>query len=651
MCGITGFYHCGHSEEAGREIIGRMLAAIRHRGPDDEGVYANHEVTLGVRRLSIIDVEGSHQPIYNEDGSVVVTFNGEIYNFRDLTDRLSRRGHVFSTAGDAETIVHLYEEYGDDCVQHLRGMFGFALWDQRRNRLLLARDRLGIKPLYYACRGERLIFGSEIKSILQHPAVEARPDLESLSHFLSLKYAPAPRTMFEDIQALPPGHILTCDPDGVQVRPYWDLSFPEHRNERSSEADYAEQLEALLRESVKLHLVSDVPFGAFLSGGVDSSTIVALMSQFLDEPVKTFSVGFTGQGEAYSELPYARMVAERFGTDHHEVFIGPQDMIDLAEKIVWHLDQPIADEASLANYMVADLASHHVKMVLTGEGGDELFAGYARYVGERFSALARHIPARARSLALAASARIPGLRRPKIALFALCQSDDVARLADWFPLFNRDRKAELLSAELKWQLDGVTTDGVIAEQLARTDARDPLHRMLYLDTKLWLPDDLLARGDKTSMAASIEARVPLLDHKLVEFAASLPSNMKLKGLTRKYLLKKVARTWLPNEIIDRKKQGFPIPMSLWFRDEARGFVRDTLANDTLRRRGLFNPDFVEGLLDEHEAGFADHGSLIWGLLSVELWYRVFVDTQPEVTPVSRPQVRETVSPLVAGRRS
>jgi asparagine synthase (glutamine-hydrolysing) len=639
MCGICGVYQYGSGEPVSEHLLYEMLHIIRHRGPDDDGVYLDKNLALGMRRLSIIDLASGKQPICNEDGSVVVVFNGEIYNYRELTEELRQRGHTFATASDTEVIVHLYEEFGEDCVHKLRGMFAFALWDVRRRRLFLARDRLGIKPLYYTQVGERLVFGSEIKAILQHSEVQARLDLEGLSNFLSFKYVPAPQTMFAGIFALPPGHVLACDRHGITVRSYWDLSFaqmaPDSQNGQGSEEDYAEQLETLLRESVNLHLMSDVPFGAFLSGGVDSSTIVALMSQFLNEPVKTFSVGFEGDAEAYSELPYARLVAEQYETDHHEIFIRPHDLIDLTEKVIWHLDQPIADQASLANYMVAELASRHVKMVLTGEGGDELFAGYARYAGEQLSLLFRSIPGPFRSLALAASAHIPGLRRPKIALYALCQTDEVTRLTNWFPLFNREMKAALLSDGFKGMLNGASADRVFAEQLARTDAIDPLSRMLYVDTKLWLPDDLLARGDKTSMAVSVEARVPLLDHKLVEFAASLPPHLKLRRLTRKYLLKKVSRAWLPSRIIDRKKEGFPMPVSVWFRKEAHAWVRDILSSTAIQRRGLFNPNYVEKLLCEHEAGFADHGSLLWGLLSVELWHQRFIDSQlPAVQAVS-----------------
>jgi asparagine synthase (glutamine-hydrolysing) len=637
MCGICGFYGYRGERPIDDEVLAAMLERIRHRGPDDEGRFRDQRVALGMRRLSIIDVDGGRQPITNEDGSLTLIFNGEIYNYRALTEELRRRGHRFATASDTEVIVHLYEEYGERCVEHLRGMFGFALWDSRRRRLLLARDRLGIKPLYYTEAEGCLVFASEIKALLPYPGVVARMDLEALSNFLSLKYVPAPQTMFAGIYALPPGHMLICDPGAVTLRQYWDLSFARRPEGAVDEAACAEQLERLLRDAVASHLVSDVPFGAFLSGGVDSSTIVALMSQLLDRPVKTFSVGFAGSGAAVSELPYARMVAKHYETDHHEVIVGPDDFERLAETIVWHLDQPIADEAALANYMVARLASRHVKMVLTGEGGDELFAGYARYSGERFAPLFRRIPRPARALAIAASGRLPGLRRPKLALYALCQPDEVARLSSWFPLFNEDMKAALLSERSKSALGDHTSRSVFAQQLARTDARDPLSRMLYVDTKLWLPDDLLARGDKTSMAASIEARIPLLDHPLVEFVAGLPPGLKLRGLTHKYLLKRVSRAWLPEAIIKRKKQGFPTPIAMWLRHEARSYIRDMLAPAVVRRRGLFEPAYVARLLDEHDSGAANHGSILWSLLNIELWQKLLIDGQGAHAPVALPE--------------
>jgi len=624
MCGICGVHPYGTDKPINAHDLEAMLSSIRHRGPDDEGTYVTQNVALGSRRLSIIDLVGGNQPIFNEDGSVVVVFNGEIYNYQELRRQLHARGHTFRTASDTEVIAHLYEDRGDDCVRELRGMFAFALWDARKRRLLLARDRLGIKPVYYSARRGLLVFGSEIKALLKHPEVEAKANVEALGHFLSLKYVPAPQTMFDGIEALPPGHLLTCDSRGPVVRSYWQLSFAGHYASRRSEESYAEELSVLLRESVKLHLVSDVPFGAFLSGGVDSSTIVALMSQLLPAPVKTFSVGFDGDGQAVSELPYARLVAERFATDHHEVFVRAEDLVAHAEKVVWHLDQPIADPATLANYMVSRLAERYVKMVLTGEGGDELFGGYARHAGDKLAPLFARVPGPAKAAALAAVHRLPRFHRPKQALYALCQPDETSRLVNWFPLFTPEMKAALLTDDFRAMLNGTSAAQVFAECLAHTDATDPLSRMLYLDTSLWLPDDLLARGDKTSMAASIEARVPLLDHTVVEFAATVPPRLKVKGFARKYLLKKVARRWLPPSIIQRKKQGFPIPLSEWFRADARTFLRDVLSPAAIQRRGIFEPGYVQGMIDRNERG-ESYGPRLWALLNVELWFRLFID--------------------------
>jgi asparagine synthase (glutamine-hydrolysing) len=636
MCGIAGFYAYKGGRASDEPTLDRMLDVIWHRGPDDSGSHIQGPVGIGTRRLSIIDLEGGHQPMANEDGSVVVVQNGEIYNYRELLGMLRSRGHTVTTSSDTETIVHLYEDHGDDFVHELRGMFGLAVWDARRQRLVLARDRLGIKPLYYTDIGGELVFGSEIKSIVQHPGVEVRPNLTALGQFLALKYVPSPATMFEGIKALPPGHLLSCDRDGIKVERYWDLSFRRDAGP-SSEEEAAERLEELLVDAVRSHLVSDVPFGAFLSGGIDSSTIVALMSQMLDSPVRTFAVGFEGDGQFVSELPYARLVAERWGTDHHEVLIGANDFIDRLEKVVWHLDQPIADEASLPNYMVSELAARHVKMILSGEGGDELFAGYARYSFERLSPIFTAVPRPVRTLAVATVDRLPRTRRAKIALRALSEPDEARRLTSWFPLFNEQRLDALLSDELRASLDGSVSD-VFAEHLGRADGRDVVSRMLYVDTKLWLPDDLLARGDKTSMATSLEARVPLLDYPLVEYAASLPPSLKLRGKTRKYLLRKVAAKWLPEEVLTRKKEGFPTPVSLWFRGEARDFLREHLSPATIRRRGLFNPSYVERLIDEHDRGFADYGTLLYGLLTVELWHRCYVD---QAAPTAASEYAET----------
>ncbi|MEM9643400.1 MAG: asparagine synthase (glutamine-hydrolyzing) [Planctomycetota bacterium] len=631
MCGIAGIAQLDESRSPAAGVLPRMLETIFHRGPDDEGALFDGPIAMGMRRLSIIDLTDGKQPIFDESGRYAIVFNGEIYNYRELREDLIRRGHRFRTQSDTEVIVHLFEDHGPACLDHLRGMFGFAVWDKKKRELFIARDRLGIKPLYYVQTENALIFGSEIKSLLQHPDVSASLDHQSLAAYLSLKYVPAPRTMFEGIRSLPPAHSLTVSDGEVDIQRYWDVSYdkPSHV---LGESEYADQLDAELRDSIRLRLRSDVPFGAFLSGGVDSSIIVALMSEMLDDPVKTFSVGFCG-GDEPDELGYAQTVADHFGCEHHTLVINGNDFVEHAESVLWHLDQPIADQATAATHMVAKLARGHVKMVLTGEGGDELFAGYARYVGNQYEKLFRPLPRFAGKLVRSAADLVPHNRRAKIAINALTQRDEATRLSNWFPLLSDDSKQALLSSRMR--AHDRPTAKYFSEQLARCDAQNPLDRMLHTDCNLWLPDYLLLRGDKLSMANSLEARVPLLDHKLVEFAAKLPTKMKLNGKTRKYLLKKVAERYLPSEIIHRRKQGFSIPIDVWMRNEAKPMVCDLLSPDVVRRRGLFQPNVVERLITRHMSGTHDHATELWGLMSVEMWQRGFVDTP--VSPPAAPQ--------------
>lgn len=628
MCGICGFVH-RERRPAEPGVLASMLGTLVHRGPDDAGTFVEGPVALGMRRLAIIDVAGGRQPMTNESGDVVLVFNGEIYDYRERAAELRSRGHQLRTDSDTEVIVHLYEEHGDDCVEHLRGMFGFALWDRSRRRLLLARDRMGIKPLYYTFTADGIAFGSEIKALLRHPGVTARLDPEALGLYLSLKYVPAPHTFFDGVHALEPGHTLVWDDSGARVRKYWDLSF-RGAEEPSGDDEVAtvDELLDVLSTAVDLHLRADVPFGAFLSGGLDSSLVVALMSRALAAPVRTFALGFERTAGARSELPFARTVAEAFGTEHFEVLTGPDDFIADAERVIWHLDQPIADQATVATYRLAAAARAEVKMVLTGEGGDELFAGYARYAAERWSPAFRALPSALRPAVWGAAQRLPRLRRAKIALYALLQSGESARFANWFPLFNDTDRQRVLSPELRRATlpDGAAR--LFGEHLARAGTTDPVQRMLYVDSKTWLPDFLLLRGDKLTMAASLEARVPLLDHVVAEFAAARPARDKVRDGRGKYLLKQAARRLLPAEIVDRPKQGFPVPISDWFRGPARDFVHDLLDPSTLRRRGLFDSTEVARLLADHDRGRADHGPLLWGLASVELWHRAFVDAPP-----------------------
>jgi len=648
MCGIAGFL-AKSSNSVAAEVLADMLQSIWHRGPDEDGRLIDGPLAMGMRRLSIIDLADGTQPMFDESGRYGVVFNGEIYNYRELRSQLLARGHQLKTHSDTETIVHLYEEMGVDCLEHLRGMFALAIWDSVDQSLFLARDRLGIKPLYYTETATAFVFGSEIKSLLLHPAVRREVDLPALSHYLSLKYVPGPRTMFAGIQSLEPGHWLRVKAGRVQAKQrYWDLPFAESPASSSrTEEEWLEELQSLLRQSVGLHLRSDVPFGAFLSGGLDSSTIVALMAEQLTQPVKTFSVGFDGAG-VQDELPYAAQVAEAFGCEHHTLKIGAADFLGLAEKVLWHLDQPIADQATIATHLVAKLAREHVKMVLTGEGGDELFAGYARYAGERYSGWTRWLPGPVAGTLRYLAERLPGLRRAKIAISALSYADEARRMANWFPMFKDDAKAQLFVERFADLRSGAEAE--FTKHLARCHATDSVDRMLYVDSKLWLVDYLLLRGDKLTMANSLEARVPLLDHKLVEFAARLPREFKLRGSQRKYLLKQVGRRLLPAQIIDRPKQGFPIPLEQWLRREAAPLMRDLLSDETLQRRGYFEPRYVQRLIQQHVSGYCDHATELWGLMSLEMWQRQFIDQVPRVqfasqtaTPLTPPPVAAAVS--------
>ncbi len=628
MCGIVGIADERQTKAQLTPPIQAMNGAIVHRGPDDHGTFVEHGIALAMRRLSIIDLSGGDQPIWNENRSVMVVFNGEIYNYKELTAALTRRGHTFRSRSDTEVLVHLYEEYGPDCLNHLRGMFAFAIWDLEKRRLFIARDRLGIKPLYYHLYRGCLIFGSEIKSIVRHPDVFASLDLEALNDYLTFKYVPAPRSLFAGIQSLPPGHLMLWQEGHLKIERYWEVAFDrcqiDEGGRQISDHEALEQLSHHLHESVRLRLRSDVAFGAFLSGGVDSSLIVAIMSRLVDEPIKTFSVGYDTAG-ADDELPSARAVARHCRTEHHEIKIVASDFATLAERVIWHMDQPIADQATVATFMLAESARRHIKVVLTGEGGDEIFAGYARYSGERAARAFSLLPQGAKDALLRVSNNVPGNRRAKLALYALCQREEVARFTNWFPLFNQDAKQAVLSPQLRAQFHRGSSNTVYERLLRETTARTPLHRMLYVDTKHWLPDFLLLRGDKLTMANSVEARVPLLDHELVEFASSLPPKMKLRGRQGKYLLKKLALRYLPASIVYQKKRGFPIPVSQWISGENREFVCDLLTPEILSRRGLFDLQAVERLMTEHQSGFANHSDLIWGLASIEIWHRLFVD--------------------------
>jgi asparagine synthase (glutamine-hydrolysing) len=629
MCGIAGIVSFDERPIA-LETITSMCDAIVHRGPDDEGYYIGDGVGLGMRRLSIIDLTTGHQPVHNEDGSVWVVFNGEIYNFQEIRRELESRGHSFYTSTDTEVIVHLYEEYGRRCVDKLRGMFTFAVWDDRHKSFLLARDRLGVKPLYYTHAAGRLAFASELKSILQIPEFERQINWASFSYLLTAQHTPSSESLVEGVHKLEPGHILTLE-RGRQpvVESYWDISFqPDYSHD---EMYFVERLRELLTESVRLRLVSDVPLGAFLSGGIDSSSVVASMAQLMPMPVKTFSIGF--KEARYNELDHARVIAKRFGTEHHELVLEP-DALSIMDELAWYLDEPLGDPSCIPTYMVSRLASQHVKVVLSGDGGDEIFAGYEKYFIEA-KEQRRYVPAPVRKLLGWAAALMPlGMKgRNLVYHYSLTGG---ARYLDSLVLFPDRDKRSLLRREITDHVGSSDALGRYSQGL--TDQQHWLSAAQYLDIKSYLPLDILVKVDRMSMACSIEAREPLLDHKLVEFAATVPPELKLRHGVGKYIFKQAMRGILPDAIIDRPKQGFGVPLEHWFRGQLSSFVRDLLLSPKSRQRGIFNSDYIEKLLALHQRGRARDIEL-WTLLSFELWCRTFLDKAARRPMTDAPALR------------
>src|SRR5215468_5558885 len=616
MCGIAGLLSLG-GKPVSQEEVESMCDAMVHRGPNDAGYYAGTEAVIGMRRLSIIDIDGGHQPVHNEDRTVWVVFNGDIYNFKTLRTSLERAGHRFYTETDTEVIVHLYEQYGASCVDRMRGMFAFAVWDDRRKTLLLARDRLGIKPLFYTIVDGRLAFGSELKVVLQLPEVEQRLNWGSVNHFFSGMTTPSDESIIEGVHKLKPGHLMTASARrGIRVRQYWDVEFdPDYTK---TEENFVERLRDLLEESVRLRLIADVPLGAFLSGGIDSSAVVATMSRISSGPVKTFSIGFPDRD--YNELDYARKVARQFGTDHHEVIVDP-NVLSIIEDLPWFLDEPFGDSSAIPTYMVSKLAAENVTVVLSGDGGDELFAGYDRYLKERKERRLAKIPSPIRKVAGFAGWLMPeGLKgRNFLRHLAL---NGAERYFDANTLFREREKALLFEPDLYKAIHDEDSRR-ICRGFLENGHMHWLSSLQYLDTKNYLSNDILTKVDRMSMAHSIEARVPLLDHKLVEFAATIPPELKLRGTTTKYIFKKAMEGILPKDILYRPKRGFAVPLSRWFRGQLNGYVRDLLLDNTSRQRGIFNPGYIERLLRLHESG-RDMDFQLWTLITFELWCRRFL---------------------------
>jgi asparagine synthase (glutamine-hydrolysing) len=616
MCGIAGIVNFA-VEQSDATVVRKMIDVLRHRGPDDEGIYSGRHVAFGHVRLSIIDVAGSKQPLSNEDGSVWVTYNGEIYNYRELRKKLVSLGHRFKTNGDTETLVHLYEQYGLEMVNHLIGMFAFAIWDSRNQSLLLVRDRMGIKPLYYCHKGDEVVFGSEQKALLQHPCVDCRPSSEGIWHYLTYRSVPSPGTLFEGITKLRPGYMLFFSRTGCIEKSYWDIPLCPERAKVTARGKDAlrtieERVEALLLQSVRRRLISDVPLGAFLSGGVDSSLIVAMMSKLTNSPVKTYSVGF--RNFASSELEYAGVIARQYRTDHHELVLEEDCFAEHLEKLTWLRDGPLSEPADVPLYLLARMARRDVKVLLSGEGSDEIFAGYPKYAFDFLSGMVNMVSA---GLTRRLTNWLPArFRRLEVAIKSLSEPDRAERWAQWFSPFTRQEKSAITAVSNSWP----NPTRRYVEQAGVTDVLD---QMLYTDCKIWLPDNLLDRGDRMTMGASVEGRVPFLDHELVEFAFSLPANVKVRGFGRKWLIKQIAEKYLPRHIIYRRKVGFAVPLARWFRGKLRSMCYDYIC----QRTGLFSEVLVrkqlEKILDDHCAGRKDNALKIWTLLGLSLWAEAF----------------------------
>ncbi|MGZ3608684.1 MAG: asparagine synthase (glutamine-hydrolyzing) [Ktedonobacteraceae bacterium] len=628
MCGICGIYNAQSGEPVSTELLAHMTNSISHRGPDDSGSYLDGPSGLGFARLSIIDLSGGHQPMSNETGDIWLVFNGEIWNYKDLRKELIEKGHYFRTNSDSETIVHAYEEYGVDCVARLHGMFSFAIWDAPRRRLLLARDRAGKKPLYYTQVNGSLLFGSEIKSLLFHPDVKRKADTQALADFLSVRYVPGPATLFANIYKVLPGHWLLYENDTLREECYWDYTFGQTENRPIEE--YMQGIRQHVHRAVEERMIADVPVGAFLSGGVDSSIVTGIMSQLTNQPVQTFAVGFDEEG--YSELPYAKLAADHFGTEHHELVVKSSDLSAYWPLLTWHRDEPVSEPSDLGVYLVSRLARKYVKVVLSGEGGDELFAGYPKYVVDWMAQYYHILPIPIRdSVIMPLLDHLPySMRKLKNAARNLSQPVP-QRWMSWFGIFNGQLKEKILSDNTKASID-IDSSRVFERWLSNNPQRDDLSSMLYLDTKIWLPDNLLMKGDKMTMAASLEARMPLLDYHLTEYAASIPSNMKVKLFKTKYLFKRTFADFLPEAILTRKKMGFNVPTGIWFREGQRNLITRLLLSERARDRGYLNDAFVAKLLRDHLEGKTNYQAQLFTLASLELWFRVFIDEPNLVYP-------------------
>lgn len=627
MCGITGFINA-NGAAADRALLEAMNQAIFHRGPDEDGFYVNENVGLAMRRLSIIDLASGQQPIYNADRTKAIVFNGEIYNYQSLRDDLIARGHKFYTKSDTEVVIHLYDEYGVDCLQHLRGMFALAIWDTVDKSLFLARDRVGKKPILYSYQPNGdLVFGSEFTAVLKHPSVSREVDNEAIDSYFSYLCVPAPQTAFKAIRKLEPGHWLKWKDGQIETKRYWLPDFS-HKI-KISEEEAIDETTRILRESTRLRMISEVPLGAFLSGGVDSSAVVALMAQESSTPVKTFSIGF--EEEDFSELKYARRVAEHVGAEYHEFVVRP-NALDVLPTLVEHYGEPYADSSAIPTYYVSKETRKHVTVALNGDGGDESFAGYERYMAMEVADLYRSIPRPLRKLFIEGPINLlptSELKKTRIRdvqrFFTSANEERKERYFRWMSTFKPALKPGLYTSEFAASVAGQNASDVIDQWFDRANGSGILDATLLTDQMTYLPNDLLVKVDIASMANSLEARSPFLDHKLIEFAASLPESLKMNKFRTKSLLKKVAARLVPPEVVYRRKMGFGVPVGRWFRGEMKDFVRGVLLSERSLKRGIIKPEMMQKYVDEHTEGRFDHAFQIWTLLMLELWFQRFID--------------------------
>jgi asparagine synthase (glutamine-hydrolysing) len=625
MCGICGIFDF-KGNPIDRELLERMTDRIRHRGPDGDGYFVGKGVGLGNRRLSIIDLEGGGQPQTNEDGSLQVVFNGEIYNFVELRKELIEKGHQFKTRSDTEVIVHGYEEWGEDCTSRFNGIFAFALWDSNRRQLLLARDHLGVKPLYYVLLGNRLLFASEINALLVDPECPREVDIQALSMLFTLRYVPSPHTLFGHIRKLPPANRMIVRSDGMRIERYWN-SLPKIQT-IVNEPALVEEYQSLVEDAVRLQMRSDVPVGLFLSSGVDSGCLLSIMSKHSNQAVRTFTIGFEG-GEESNETDDARQLAKAFGSDHSELVLGPADYEKYYERYLWDLEEPVGNETAAAFYFLSRITSERVKVALTGQGADEPWAGYDRYIGVKYSEYYARLPqVLTRNLLSRIGEHWVKNEVWKRGLSSLHERDVLTRLVNVYSFFSTAMKTQLFQP---WIKELVSSNGLEAKKALgplQSEVRDldPLTQILYMDTRTNLPDDLLMVADKTSMANSLEVRVPFLDYRLVEFIETLPPNLKLKGFRGKYLHKKAVKKWLPQEVVYRKKKGFANPVGNWLRTSMRGFVRECLLSKDSAVNRYFNREFLVQTLEKHDHAQEQNRRHIYLLLSFELWHRQFLST-------------------------